>query len=318
MIDIRNLNYHYKIFHKEKGILGTVKDFISRKYEFLPAITDLTISIAEGEFIGLLGANGAGKTTLIKLMTGILPPSEGSIVCDGFAPHHKEKEFLKRIGVVLGQKSQLLWDLPALETFEMLKVIYEIPSEKFERRLEDLCQLMGVFHKLKVPVRKLSLGERMKFEIICSLIHSPKILFLDEPTIGLDINSQIAIRNFLVDINQKEGVTILLTSHYTKDIEAMCRRVIVMANGVVRDDLSVEDLLLKYKGDTKIVVKFHTEIPECYKRYQTSEQSILLSPQRYEEIASELDISLVESIVPMELSFEEIISSLFTTKGGEE
>ncbi|HGK7343475.1 TPA: ATP-binding cassette domain-containing protein, partial [Streptococcus suis] len=289
--------------------------FISRKYELLPAIVDVNLSISKGEFVGLLGANGAGKTTLIKLMIGILPSSEGSVMCDGFVPYNKDKEFLKRIGVVLGQKSQLLWDLPALETFELLKVVYELPSEQFEKRLGYLCDLMGVSHKLKIPVRKLSLGERMKFEIICSLIHSPKILFLDEPTIGLDINSQIAIRNFLLQINQREGVTILLTSHYTKDIETMCQRVIVLVDGVLTDDLSVDRLLKKYGGESKIAIKFSEGIPERYRLYQNRGDSIFLSSAEFSEIASELDISLVESIVPMELSFEEIISSLFTSTG---
>lgn len=315
MIEIRSLHYKYKIFQKEQGFLGTVKDFISRKYELLPALTDINLSILEGEFIGLLGANGAGKTTLIKILTGILPPSDGYVTCGDFIPYNREKPFLKQIGVVLGQKSQLIWDLPAIETFEMLKVVYEIPSSRFEERLAMLCELLEVTKKLKIPVRKLSLGERIKFEIICSLIHSPKILFLDEPTIGLDINSQIAIRKFLVEINQKEGITIILTSHYTKDIEMMCKRVIVMMDGMIKDDLAISQLLKKYKGEHKIIIKFIEVVPECYQSYKINDNSIILSQEQYEEIALELELSTIESIQPKEISFDEIIASIFKSDG---
>lgn len=260
MLKIKNIKYEYKTYEKSTGALSVVKDFFNRKYNYIEAINIEELNIAKGEMVGLLGPNGAGKTTLIKLMTGILSLKEGEIICDEYIPYEKKKEFLKEIGVVMGQKSQLLWDLPALDTLEMLRDIYEIDNSNFDKRLEQLLKLLNLESKIKIPVRKLSLGERLKFELICSLIHKPKILFLDEPTIGVDIVSQKAIYDFLLELNKLENTTIILTSHNMKDIETLCKRIIIILDGKITMDTTIDDLKSKYRTEKKYII--HTETDE--------------------------------------------------------
>lgn len=260
MLKIKNIKYEYKTYEKSIGALSVVKDFFNRKYNYIEAINIEELNIAKGEMVGLLGPNGAGKTTLIKLMTGILSLKEGEIICDEYIPYEKKKEFLKEIGVVMGQKSQLLWDLPALDTLEMLRDIYEIDNSNFDKRLEQLLKLLNLESKIKIPVRKLSLGERLKFELICSLIHKPKILFLDEPTIGVDIVSQKAIYDFLLELNKLENTTIILTSHNMKDIETLCKRIIIILDGKITMDTTIDDLKSKYRTEKKYII--HTETDE--------------------------------------------------------
>lgn len=260
MLKIKNIKYEYKTYEKSTGTLSVVKDFFNRKYNYIEAINIEELNIAKGEMVGLLGPNGAGKTTLIKLMTGILSLKEGEIICDEYIPYEKKKEFLKEIGVVMGQKSQLLWDLPALDTLEMLRDIYEIDNSNFDKRLEQLLKLLNLESKIKIPVRKLSLGERLKFELICSLIHKPKILFLDEPTIGVDIVSQKAIYDFLLELNKLENTTIILTSHNMKDIETLCKRIIIILDGKITMDTTIDDLKSKYRTEKKYII--HTETDE--------------------------------------------------------
>lgn len=309
-IEVNNISYTYKVFEKSEGFLGTLKDFFARQYEELPALKNISFKMREGESIGLLGVNGAGKTTLIKLLTGILEPSEGQIQSLNFQPYQKDKGYLSQIGVVLGQKSQLIWDLPAQETLEMLKAIYHIKTEVYQKKLKELCSLLNVEHKLKIPVRKLSLGERMKFEIICSLIHSPKILFLDEPTLGLDLISQQAIRDFLKKINQKDQVSIILTSHYMKDIEAVSDRVIILSEGQMLDDLPIEALKNKYKKDSTIEISFMHEIPEGLTAYAVEPLHIRLTSEQYQKIRPTLNLESISSIQMQEQEFEEIIYHL--------
>jgi len=242
IIKCENLNYWYETYEKKSGIKGTLQDLWKRKHKKVMAIKDINVSINKGEIVGLLGPNGAGKTTLIKLLTGILEVKSGEILCLNKTPYKKEKNYLKNIGVVMGQKSQLIWDLPAMETLRMLKEIYEIDRKEFEERLEKLLRLLNLKEKVSTPVRKLSLGERIKFELTCSLIHRPQILFLDEPTIGLDITSQYAVYDFLREVNRTENTTIILTSHYMKDIENLCERVVIILKGEKHFDLPLEEL----------------------------------------------------------------------------
>lgn len=255
MIKINKLKYYYTIYEQKQGILENLKSFFCRKYEKKLALKIDDLEIKSGEVIGILGPNGAGKTTLIKLLTGILEKSEGDIICDGFDPYTKNKEYLKKIGVVMGQKSQLIWDLPASETLMMLKDIYEIKDDVYRESLTYFLKLLNLESKINIPVRKLSLGERLKFELICSLINKPKILFLDEPTIGVDIVSQKSIYEFLKKINEEEGTTILLTSHYMKDIEAICKRIVVIIEGKKHIDTSIEDLKNSYRAEHKYIIK---------------------------------------------------------------
>lgn len=260
MIKISNLKYKYKTYHKGSGFLNNIKDFFNRKYEFVDALDIESLNIEKGEIVGLLGPNGAGKTTLIKIMTGILSVKNGDILCDNYIPYNKEKQYLKEIGVVIGQKSQLIWDLPSIDTLEMLKNIYEINDEEFKKRLEKLMELFNLKDKINVPVRKLSLGERLKFELICSLIHKPKILFLDEPTIGVDIVSQKAIHEFLLKLNEEEQTTIVLTSHNMKDIEALCKRIVVILKGKIVLDSDIMQLKQNYVAEKKYII--HTKTDE--------------------------------------------------------
>ncbi|MBD3948198.1 ATP-binding cassette domain-containing protein [Tuanshanicoccus lijuaniae] len=312
MIEVKNINYTYQTFEKSAGFLGSVKDFMKREYQAVVALDDLNFTINEGEFVGLLGANGAGKTTLIKLMTGILSPTSGDMVCNGFNPYLRQPQYLKNIGVVLGQKSQLIWDLPAKETLEMLKVVYDIEQTTYDKRVNELCELLNVSHKLQVPVRKLSLGERIKFEIICALIHSPKLLFLDEPTIGLDITSQKSIRQFLTAINQQENVTVILTSHYMQDIEEMCQRVIVLSKGRVLDDLSIEAIKQKYTVKRDIILTFKTEVPHFLQSYQLEGSVVSIPEEDYPQVASQINVMDIQSIGQEESSLEDIIFRLFS------
>ena len=260
MIKISNLKYQYKTYYKGSSFLNDIKDFFNRKYEFVDALDIESLNIEKGEIVGLLGPNGAGKTTLIKIMTGILSVKKGEVLCDNYIPYNKEKQYLKEIGVVIGQKSQLIWDLPSIDTLEMLKNIYEINDEEFKKRLEKLMELLNLKDKINVPVRKLSLGERLKFELICSLIHKPKILFLDEPTIGVDIVSQKAIHEFLLKLNEEEQTTIVLTSHNMKDIEALCKRIVVILKGKIVLDSDIIQLKQNYIAEKKYII--HTKTDE--------------------------------------------------------
>ncbi|BBM36463.1 ABC transporter ATP-binding protein [Pseudoleptotrichia goodfellowii] len=259
IIKCEKLNYWYQTYEKSSGIKGTLQDLWKRKHKKAPAVIDVDISINKGEIVGLLGPNGAGKTTLIKLLTGILELKSGEIKCLNKNPYKKEKEYLKNIGVVMGQKSQLIWDLPSMETLKMLKEIYEIEKREFEERLEKLLKLLNLKEKINIPVRKLSLGERIKFELICSLIHKPEILFLDEPTIGLDITSQYAVYDFLKEVNKTENTTIILTSHYMKDIEKLCERVIIILKGEKHFDLTIDELKQKFITKKTYIVESKNE-----------------------------------------------------------
>lgn len=311
MIEVKNVSYDYKVFEKSEGFVGAIKDFFNRQYEFEPALSHIDLQIERGEMIGLLGPNGAGKTTLIKIMTGILATDKGSVLANGYIPYRKDVAYLKEIGVVLGQKSQLIWDLPAKETLSLLQVVYGIDREIFKKRLEDLTKRLNLSEKLNIPVRKLSMGERVKFEIICALIHSPQILFLDEPTIGLDLPSQVAIRQFLKEINQNEHTTVIITSHNMQDIENLCERVIVLIKGSVRDDLTIEGLKKKYATQDQYVVEFKEEIPEELTAYKETENSIRLAVEDYEKIKGQIDLSELVTFQKESESFEEIIYRLF-------
>jgi len=321
IIEVKDLNYNYITYQKEGGILGSIKSLFRQKKEVVNAVLNISFEIKEGEIIGLLGPNGAGKSTIIKCLTGILMPKSGDINVDGFLPFKKEKKFLKEIGVVFGQKSQLIWDLPAIDTFLMLKEIYEINDEKFNNHLKKLVGLLNLDSKLKIPVRKLSLGERMKFEMICSLIHMPKILFLDEPTIGIDIISQKAIYNFLKEYNKENNVTIILTSHYINDIKILCDRVIIIKKGEKIFDIETLELLKKYTFFSKIIVEFLqdeniniTENENIKKMADNKYEISLINKDDLETIFRKNGIKLesIYSINHIQLDLEDILYDIFS------
>jgi len=231
MIEVSNLTRVFRTYKKPPGFWSGVKGLFHREFEEISAAKDISFSIAEGEFVGFLGPNGAGKTTTLKMLAGLIHPTSGTARVAGFEPAKRENAYRRIFALVLGQKNQLWWDLPASESFALLRAIYGLSAPDFQRTLDELVDLLDVRAKLNVMVRELSLGERMKMELIAALLHRPRVLFLDEPTIGLDVVSQRAVRQFLQDYNRRYKVTILLTSHYMADIQKLCERVIVIHRG---------------------------------------------------------------------------------------
>lgn len=246
VINVQNLVKEYTIYKKEPGMIGSFKSLFSRKHETVRAVDNISFDIEEGELIGFIGPNGAGKTTTLKCLSGLLYPTSGKVNVLNHIPFSRKAKFLKQISLVMGQKNQLWWDLPAIDTFLLNKEIYEIPEKQYQQTISDLSRLLEVEDFLQVPVRKLSLGQRMKMELIGALLHNPKVLFLDEPTIGLDVVMQQTLREFIRDYNQKYNATILLTSHYMGDVEALCKRIIVINHGTILFDGLLENLVKKH------------------------------------------------------------------------
>ncbi|MBA3849613.1 MAG: ABC transporter [Opitutus sp.] len=231
MIEVESLTRVFRTYKKQPGFWGGVKGLVKRDFEETRAADNVSFSIREGEFVGFLGPNGAGKTTTLKMLSGLIYPTSGSARVAGFDPSRRENAYRRLFALVLGQKNQLWWDLPALESFYLLRAIYGLDPKEWQATLDELVALLHVGHKLNVQVRELSLGERMKMELIAALLHRPRVLFLDEPTIGLDVVSQKNVRDFLRDHNRRHKTTILLTSHYMADISQLCERVIVIDHG---------------------------------------------------------------------------------------
>ncbi len=231
MIEVDNLTRVFRTYKKKPGFWGGVQGLVKRDFEETRAADQISFSITEGELVGFLGPNGAGKTTTLKMLSGLIYPTSGSARVAGFDPTKRENEYRRLFALVLGQKNQLWWDLPAIESFYLLRAIYGLEQTAYQQTLDELVTLLGVGPKLNVMVRELSLGERMKMELIAALLHRPRVLFLDEPTIGLDVVSQKNVREFLRDYNRRHKTTILLTSHYMADISSLCARVIVIDHG---------------------------------------------------------------------------------------
>jgi ABC-2 type transport system ATP-binding protein len=260
IIEVDRLTRVFRTYKKQPGFWGGVKGLVHREFEEVAAARDVSFSIDEGEFVGFLGPNGAGKTTTLKMLAGLIQPTSGRARVAGHDPSRRENAYRRLFALVLGQKNQLWWDLPAAESFTLLRAIYGIPAGEFRRTLDELVGLLGVGPKLNVMVRELSLGERMKMELIAALLHRPRVLFLDEPTIGLDVVSQKAVRRFLRDYNRREKVTILLTSHYMSDIKELCERVIVIHKGSKIYDGGLHRLE-QGSGSRKRVIQFSTRAP---------------------------------------------------------
>ncbi len=259
IIETKQLTKEYQRFTKQAGLLGSIKSLFHREFVNKTAVSSFDLTVAEGEFVGLIGPNGAGKTTLVKMLTGIIAPSSGQISVAGYYPNKLENCFKKQYAVVMGQKSQLFFELTASDTFLLFKELYHIPEEEYQKNLEYFIQLFQVKDILDVQVRTLSLGERMKLELIVALLHNPKILFLDEPTIGLDAVAQKQIRRFLKEVNETRGTTIVLTSHYMEDIKSLCRRCVVINGGTKLYDGDTETLFLKYQTHKKITLSLEQE-----------------------------------------------------------
>ena len=260
MIKVENITKEFKSNKKYPGFKGAIKSFFSTEYIIKKAVDDISFSIEDGEIVGYIGANGAGKSTTIKMMTGILTPTSGKITVDGLVPYEKRKENAKHIGVVFGQKTQLWWDLPLSETFTLLKEIYEVSDKDFNERMAFLNSTLSLEDFMLTPVRSLSLGQRMRADIAAALIHNPKVVYLDEPTIGLDVMVKEKVRNAIREINKKYGTTIILTTHDLNDIEELCSRIIIIDDGKKIYDGSLEEIKSRYGARTSIELQVKKKI----------------------------------------------------------
>ncbi len=254
-IQLHELCKTYLVPEREAGMGAAVKSLFHRRMQEIPAVDGLTFDLAPGEVVGFLGPNGAGKTTTLKMLSGLLHPTGGECRVLEHIPWKRERSFLRQITLVMGQRNQLVWDIPAADSFELNRVIYRIPPADFRRTLDELTELLELGPLLKKPVRNLSLGERMKCEIAAALLHRPQVVFLDEPTIGLDVTMQRRIRAFIAEYNRRSGATVLLTSHYMADVEALCKRVIVIHHGRLMFDGDLSDLLQQFTAHKTIVVQ---------------------------------------------------------------
>jgi ABC-2 type transport system ATP-binding protein len=254
-VHVDGLTKVYRVPEREPGLRAALRSLVRRKMREVRAVDGIRFDIAPGEVIGFLGPNGAGKTTTLKMLSGLLYPTAGVVTVLGHVPSRREREFLRRITLVMGQRNQLAWDIPAGDSFELNRVIYEIEPAQFRETLAVMVELLELGDLLTKPVRNLSLGERMKVEICASLLHRPPVLFLDEPTLGLDVTAQRRIREFLAEYNQRYGSTILLTSHYMADVQALCRRVIVIHHGKILYDGDLTGLVARFSTHKKIVLK---------------------------------------------------------------
>lgn len=262
IIAVENLSKIYPVALKKPGLKGTLTHFFHRTYREIKAVQNISFQIQPGEVVGFLGANGAGKTTTLKMLTGLIHPSQGKVRVADHVPFRRHPNFLHQTSLIMGQKQQLLWDLPAVDSLRINAAVYNISDQVFKQRLGELAAMLDIQDKLRQPVRKLSLGERMKAELLAALLHHPQVLFLDEPTLGLDVNAQVAVREFLQKYNQRYGATILLTSHYMADITALCDRVLLIHQGQLIYDGLLDNLLDRFAPYREVKVELAQPVLE--------------------------------------------------------
>ena len=319
-VEIRNLQKSYRVYQKQEGLLASIKGLFHREYREVAAVKGIDLDVAQGEFVAFLGPNGAGKTTTLKLLSGVISPSGGEARVLGHVPWLRENEYRRRFALVMGQKNQLWWDLPAQESFLLHQKIYRIQPAEFTRSRDELCDLLEVGQLLGRPVRELSLGERMKMELIAALLHSPDVLFLDEPTIGLDVIAQHNIQKFLKFYQQERKITILLTSHYMKDVAALCQRVVIIAHGQLIYDGSLAGIVDKFSGHKILSLQFADgRMPSDLARYgdvlEIVEPKARLRVDRgniSKVLASVLANNTLEDISVEDPPLEEVIAQLFS------
>jgi len=262
VIEVNQLAKTFQVFSRREGIVGSFRDLLHRRYRPLKAVDDISFSVEEGELLGFIGPNGAGKSTTIKMLTGILKPTSGNMSVMGYHPFKQRKLYTKHIGVVFGQRTQLWWDIAVIESFRLLGKIYEVPGNDFQVRLERFTEMFAMEELLHTPVRKLSLGQRIRCDLVASLLHDPKVLFLDEPTIGLDAVAKDSVRRFLKQVNRELKTTIILTTHDLQEIEELCRRIIIIDHGKIIYDGDLERVKQLPGLTRELVVDFHGEVPE--------------------------------------------------------
>ena len=261
-IEVDNLTKVYRVYRKREGLFASVKGLFHREYKEVHAVRDVSFRIEQGEMVAFLGPNGAGKTTTLKLLSGLIYPTAGAATVLGYVPWQRANAYRRRFSLVMGQKNQLWWDLPAQESFQLHKEIYRIDPDEFRRRVEELTDLLQVKDLVGQPVRELSLGERMRMELIAALLHAPDVLLLDEPTIGLDVVSQRNVQEFLRHYQSERKLTVLLTSHYMKDVEALCKRAIIINEGEIKHDGPLEEIVDRFSTHKVIELQFaQTAIP---------------------------------------------------------
>lgn len=321
-IDVNNLTKTYRVYQKKEGLWQAIRGLGRRQYKQVQAVRGISMQVQQGEFVAFLGPNGAGKTTTLKLLSGVITPTDGNATVLGHVPWKREDAYRRRFALVMGQKNQLWWDLPAQESFRLLQKIYRVPEDQFDNTHNELIDLLGVGKLLGQPVRELSLGERMKMELIAALLHSPDILFLDEPTIGLDVVAQHNIQKFLKHYQQERRITILLTSHYMKDITALCQRVVVIANGQMHYDGSLSGIIDEFGGHKNLTLQFPEGVEplpnlEKYgKVLDIQTPRVKLQVPRSEVgqvLASILSQHPVDDVSVEDPPLEEVIANVFST-----
>ena len=317
-IETRNLSKTFQVLEKKSGLLASVSGLFSRKYKSISAVEDVSFSVEEGEIVGFLGPNGAGKTTTLKMLSGLLYPSAGIARVMGYVPWERSVEFRKSFSLVMGQKNQLWWDLPAADSFELHKEIYALDEQEFRKTIHELTNLFDVERLMFKPVRELSLGERMKFELIASLLHKPRLLLLDEPTIGLDVVAQSAIHRCLAEYNRSRKTTILLTSHYMRDVESLCSRILVISDGKLIYGGDIKGLKERFNTNKILKIQFLNQVPETMKLDLPGaliKDGVLVCNVRKEDVSRVMGMVAqcedVVDIVIEEPPLEEVIEKLF-------
>lgn len=255
-IEVRDLRKDFKAYSSRSGLKGAFRDLFTRNYKIISAVNDISFTVKQGEMVGYIGENGAGKSTSIKMLTGILTPTSGEVTVNGMNPHKEREKFVQSIGVVFGQRSQLWWDIAVQESFQLLKKVYKVPDAQYKEHMDHVIETLEIQPLLDKPVRKLSLGQRMRCELAAALVHNPPLLFLDEPTIGLDVLVKLKIRQFLKEINEKYNTTILLTTHDLTDIEALCERVVMLDEGQIIYDGALKNLKTEWGEHKEIQFQF--------------------------------------------------------------
>jgi len=308
MIDVENLCKDYVLKSKEPGLKGAMKGLVKPNHKIIHAVKDLSFHIDTGEIVGFIGPNGAGKSTTIKMMSGILTPTQGQVLIDGRNISKHRKEVVKDIGVVFGQRSQLNWDLRLGESFELLKHIYQINQKEYDKTLDELDQILGIKELLDKPVRQMSLGQRVKGDLVASMIHSPKVLFLDEPTIGLDVSAKYALRKFIKEINKVRHTTVILTTHDLGDIQELCERLIVINSGVLMEDGNLSEIVDRIAPYKTLVVEYYDEVAPEHTRCKLIAQDGNVAKYRFmknDVTAAEIIADLSKEKTIKDVSIEE-------------
>lgn len=321
VIEVEHLTKTYSTPKKQPGLMGSVKALVTRERTLVEAVKDVSFVLEEGEVVGFLGPNGAGKTTTLKMLSGILCPSSGVAKVLGFTPFDRKPDMLRQIALVMGNRQQLWWDLPAWDSFVVLRELYDVSKKDFDQRVEYLIEVLQIKDQINTQVRKLSLGERMKCELVAALLHAPRVVFLDEPTIGLDVVSQKRIRDFLREFNQREKCTILLTSHYMQDVQELCKRVIVIDHGTMIYKGTLDELTGRYAESRRLRLTFDADTVPDLSQYgdivESTELGVVLSVPRAKiatVTSSILQAYPVQDIAVEDVSAEEVIRDLFSEK----